>query len=194
MVASCVQNRRRPAVYLETERLILRDFIAEDWPAVLAYQHDERYLRYYPHTARTAADVRAFVQMFLDQQRAEPRLKFQPAIVLKQSGQLIGNCGLRLDAPDSHEADMGFELAPDHWGNGYATEAAQAILRVGFGEMGLHRIWAACIAENQASARVLQKLGMRLEGLLRDKECFKDRKWDVCLYAILAPEWEAQPV
>jgi ribosomal-protein-alanine N-acetyltransferase len=177
---------------LVTERLILREFRADDWPAVLAYQTDPRYLRYYAWTGRTEKEVRAFVQMFLDQQQARPRIKFQLAVTLQSSHRLIGNCGIRLEAPDAHEGDIGYELDPDHWGQGYATEAARAIVRFGFTELGLHRIWSWCIADNLGSARVLEKVGMRLEGRQRDNERFKGRWWDTLLYAILEDEWRAQ--
>jgi ribosomal-protein-alanine N-acetyltransferase len=177
---------------LSTERLLLRDFVAGDWPAVLAYQSDPRYLRFYPWTGRTAEDVRTFVQTFLDQQQQQPRYKFQLVITLRGDSRLIGNCGLRQDSPDAPQADLGFELDPVHWGQGYATEAARALLRFGFEERGLHRIWAHCLAENTAAARVLEKIGMKREGRQRENQWFKGRGWDTLLYAILEQEWGAQ--
>jgi RimJ/RimL family protein N-acetyltransferase len=65
-------------------------------------------------------------------------------------------------------------------------------VRFGFTELGLHRIWSWCIADNLGSAHVLEKVGMRLEGRQRDKEHFKGRWWDRLLYAILQDEWRAQ--
>lgn len=172
-----------------TERLHLREFIAEDWRAVLAYQADPRYQRYYDLTAPTGQGARDFVAMFLAQQQAQPRLKFQLAVTLKRTGALIGNCGVRLQAPGAQEADIGYELNPEQWGQGYASEAARTMVAFGFTELGVHRIWAHCIADNAASARVLEKLGMRQEGRLREQEYFKGRWWDTLLYAILEPEW-----
>jgi len=177
---------------LTTDRLILREFVERDWPAVLAYQTDPLYLRYYHWTERTEADVRAFVQMFLAQQQAQPRLKFQLAVILKAEEQLIGNCGIRLDEPDGHKANIGYELAPPYWGQGYATEAAQVIVAFGFSELRVHRIEADCIAENIGSVRVLEKLGMRREGHLRENEWIKNRWWDTFLYGLLVDEWRAQ--
>ncbi len=173
---------------LHTDRLILREFVADDWPAVLAYQSDPRYLRLYEWTARSEADVRAFVQMFIDQQQQQPRTRFQLAVTLKTDGRLIGNCGIRLPAAGSHDADIGYELAPDEWGHGYATEAARAIVRFGFEELGLHRISADTVADNIASTRVLTKLGMTLEGRLRDKLYYKGRYWDVLLFGMIRPD------
>jgi RimJ/RimL family protein N-acetyltransferase len=177
---------------LLTERLILREFNESDWPEVLAYQSDPRYLRYYEWTERTPEAAREFVRVFLAQQQEHPRLKFQLAITLRSDGRLIGNCGLRLASADAREGDLGYELSPQYWGRGYATEAARAIVDFGYGELRLHRIWSWCIAENVASARVLDKLGMRLEGRLREKEYFKGQWWDTLLFAVLEHEWRAQ--
>lgn len=177
---------------LQTTRLILRDFLADDWSSVLAYQRDPRYLRFYAWERRIPGDVQRFVQMFIDQQHEEPRTRFQLAITLRLTGELIGNVGLRRSAAWSHDAEIGYELAPDQWGNGYATEAAGEILRYGFEDLGLHRIAAWTIAENGASARVLEKIGMTLEGRLRDRESFKGRYWDVLMYAMLADDWRSQ--
>ena len=119
---------------LTTKRLVLREFEEEDWPAVLAYQTDPRYLRYYDWTQRTEQDVRAFARMFIVQREEEPRTKFQLAITLAPGGQLIGNCGIRMKTPGVREADLGYELDPRYWENGYATEAARALLAFGFQE------------------------------------------------------------
>ena len=177
---------------LLTERLILREFVANDRADVLAYQSDPLYLRFYHWTGRTVEEVQQFVQMFLDQQQEQPRTKFQLAVILRGENQLIGNCGVRMEAADASEADIGFELAPERWGNGYATEAAQAIVMFGFAELHLHRIWAQCIADNGGSARVLEKLGMRQEGRLRENEWIKGRWRDTLIYGILDNEWHSR--
>ena len=158
---------------------------------MLAYQNDPLYLRYYHWTERSAEDVQAFVQMFLDGQAEQPRTKFQLAVTLKFDRQLIGNCGIRINNPDLREANIGYELASNYWGLGYGTEAARAILRFGFADLGMHRIWATTVAPNQGSARVLEKLGMRLEAREREKEWIKDRWVDSLTYAILDHEWRA---
>ena len=178
---------------LTTKRLVLREFEEEDWRAVLAYQSHPLYLRYNPWTHRTEQDARAFVRRFIGQHEEEPRAKYQLAITLASDGQLIGNAGIRMKALDDWEADIGYELDPRYWGYGYASEAAGALLAFGFQELGLHRIWAWCIAENIASARVLEKIGMRQEGHLRENEWMKDHWWDTLLYAILEDEWQTRP-
>ena len=176
---------------LETQRLILRDFVKDDWQAVLAYQSDPLYLRYYEWTDRTPEAVQEFVSWFLDHQIQNPRIKYQLAAMLKSSNQLIGNCGIRMDDPNALEANIGYELDPKHWNNGYATEAAHAIVDFGFSRFGVHRVWSWCVADNVGSAHVLEKLGMRLEGRLRENEYYKGRWWDTLIYAILVDEWNA---
>ena len=178
---------------ITTKRLVLREFSEEDWSAILTYQSDPRYLRYYDWSERTEQNVRAFVRMFIAQRETEPRIKYQLAITIPSSGQLIGNCGIRKKIPDVQDADIGYELDPRYWGYGYATEAASAILAFGFRELALHRIWAWCIAENVASAHVLEKLGMRQEGHLRENEWMQGRWWDTLLYAMLENEWQIHP-
>ena len=175
---------------LTTDRLRLREFVAADWQAVRAYQSDPRYLRFYQWEERSEADVRAFVQMFIGFQQEAPRRTFQLAITLPESGELIGNCGIRVRDPAARAADIGYELDPRFWGHGYATEAARAMLAYGFGPLDLHRITAECLAENTASAHVLEKIGMRREGHLRENIWMKGRWWDTLHYAILASEWQ----
>jgi RimJ/RimL family protein N-acetyltransferase len=136
--------------------------------------------------------VQAFLARFIAQQERQPRLKFQLAITLPTTGQLIGNAGIRIKTAGGHEADIGYELDPQHWGLGYASEAARSLVQLGFDQLRLHRISAHCLTENLASARVLEKLGMRLEGRQRDSERFKGRYWDTLHYAILDHEWQAR--
>ena len=174
---------------IKTERLILREFVPDDWPAVLAYQQDPRYLQFYPFFTRTESDAKEFVQWFLDEQAESPRRRFQLAVVLRESGELIGNAGIRRKPENDWEADIGYEIAPEHWRRGYATEAAAALIDHGFSQMGLHRISSWCIAENGASARVSEKLGLREEGRLRENEFFKDRWWDTLVFGLLRDEW-----
>ena len=176
-------------MHITTQRLALRDFTIEDWSDVLAYQSDPRYLRFYPWTGRTEEEVREFVQMFVDQQVERPRRKFQLAITLPDRTGLIGNCGIRRKPDNEWEADIGYELAPEYWGRGLATEAARAMVDYGFQELGVRRISSWCIADNIASSRVLEKAGLRAEGRLRENEYFKGRWWDTLLYGMLREDW-----
>ena len=176
---------------ITTERLVLREFGEDDWRAVLEYQRDPLYLRFYPWEDRSEADARDFVELFRGWQTERPRRRFQLAITLRGDGYLIGNCGLRRKADNEWEADLGYELSPGHWGCGYATESARAMVDFGFRELGLRRISSWCIADNAASARVLERLGCLQEGRLRRNEFFKGRWWDTLLFGLLADEWQS---
>lgn len=176
---------------IETERLILRDFVIDDWLAVLAYQRDARYNRFYPDrwVNRSDDEVRAFVQGLIDCQREQPRRIFQLAITLPGTDEVIGNCGVRRHPESEWEADIGYEFNPEYWGRGYATEVARRLIAFGFGELRVHRVSARCIADNLASANVLRKVGMRLEGRIREHEYFQGRWWDSLDFGLLKAEW-----
>jgi RimJ/RimL family protein N-acetyltransferase len=175
---------------IETERLILRELVKDDWQRVFEYQSDPLYLRYYEWTERTPEAVQEFVSWLMERQTQKPRIKFQLAVTLKSNHLLIGNCGIRMDHANAFQADIGYELDPRYWNHGYATEAAHAIVDFGFSRFDLHRVWSWCVADNLGSAHVLEKLGMRREGYLRENEYYRDRWWDTLMYAILADEWE----
>ena len=173
-----------------TQRLVLREFVESDWADVLAYQRDPRYLRYYPWSFRTEADVRDFVQLFLDWQWERPRGRYQLALTLKGTRELIGNCGIRRNPDRNGEAEIGYELAPTHWGKGYATEAARVLVNFGFRELGIERVSSWCIAENTPSARVLTRLGFQPVCQRRHGEFFKGRWWDTLHFALAREAWE----
>ncbi|HYW10635.1 MAG TPA: GNAT family N-acetyltransferase [Longimicrobium sp.] len=115
---------------LRTPRLVLREFTAEDWATTHAYQQDPRYLRYYDRDEVTERQTQAFIYSFILWQGEQPRIRTQLAITLAGSGELVGNVGLRREEPDAPMADLGYELSPTHWGRGFATEAARAMVNV----------------------------------------------------------------
>ena len=94
-----------------------------------------------------------------------------------------------LDVHDGRQAEIGWVFAPDVQGAGYATEAARALVRVAFEEVGVHRVWAQLEPANTASARICERLGMRREALFEGASWFKERWTDLAVYAIRADEW-----
>ena len=110
------------------------------------------------------------------------------AITDGSSGTLIGAIGLTI-APPHARGELGYWLGVPFWNRGYCTEAGLAMLDLGFGQLGLHRIQARHLTRNPASGRVLQKLGMRHEGVNRHGMRKNDRFEDLAVYAILADEW-----
>lgn len=172
-----------------TERLTLREYSIDDWRDVLAYQSDPVYLRYYPWLDRSEASVKDFIQQFITTKGEDPRLMYQLAITINGNHRVVGSAGIRLESPESTSGDIGIELSPEHWGKGLAAEAGRAILRFGFEDLSLHRVWARLIADNTRSVRLVERLGMLQEGRLRENEWFKGRWWDTLVYGMLDYEW-----
>ena len=110
------------------------------------------------------------------------------AIVLKASGALIGAIGLVLKLKQEN-AELGYWIGKPFWGQGYCTEAGRAVLRYAFTELRLHRVHAHHFSNNPASGRVMQKLGMRHEGCLRQHVKKWDAFFDVEAYGILGSEF-----
>ncbi|MGZ3684350.1 MAG: GNAT family N-acetyltransferase, partial [Bdellovibrionota bacterium] len=110
------------------------------------------------------------------------------AVSLK-GGRHIGGVRLGIQSQANRIADIGYALRHDHWGSGYGTELARAILEFGFRNCGLHRIWATADPENRASWRVLEKCGMKREGLLRENLLVRGSWRDSILYSILEGEF-----
>ncbi len=171
---------------LETARLKLRPYsnadIAELLPLIGAREVAATTLRI-PHPY-TEKDAREF--MADSQNESECRL----AITLRSDGRLIGGIGLRI-APQHKNAELGYWLGVPYWGKGYATEAAHEMLRYGFEDLRLHRIFASHFKNNPLSGRILKKLGMHYEGCQREHV----RKWaqfiDSELYGMLRRDWDA---
>ena len=149
---------------LETERLRLRRFRLTDVKEVFDYASSEENTRFLSwSTHQSEEDSCRFLRM--EEENALLGEQYNWAIVEKESGRLVGSAGLtRLDA-ERRSAELGYVLHRDVWGRGYATEISSGLLRFGFREAGLERIHAYCFPENDASRRVLEKLGMRYLGL-----------------------------
>lgn len=174
---------------VQTERLILRDFVSNDWKAVHHYASDPQVVHFLPFGPSTEEDTKDFIQRVIASQQAKPRQNFEMAVTLKANRQLIGGCRISVTNPDNKGGSIGYCLNGQFWGQGYATEAAKALLDLGFNQLGLHRIYALCDPENEASARVLERIGMRREGYLRENLWIKGKWCDTILYAILEHEW-----
>ncbi|MBA3450587.1 MAG: GNAT family N-acetyltransferase [Chloroflexia bacterium] len=174
---------------LTTERLMLREFAADNWQALHAIESLPEVARYQSFDPRTVAESRAYVQETSQHESDDPRLTYDLAVILRSADRLIGRCGLGITDDDHREAMLWYTLHPDEWGRGFTTEAARAVVDAGFRELRLHRIWADCDPANIASWRVLEKLGMRREGHLRENAWIKGEWVDSLIYAILDREW-----
>lgn len=176
-------------VYLQSERLVLREWREEDFDAVRKYAADPEVVRHMVWGPDSDQDTRRFLRASVETAHAEPRITYEFAVTLRESGELIGGCSIRLRSVENRSGDLGYTLRRDCWGKGYATECARELLRFGFGTLNLHRIWATCDARNAASARVLAKIGMQPEGRRRE-DVFQRGEWrDTLLFAILESEF-----
>ena len=175
---------------LQTERLMLREFEEDDWLAVHEYASDPDVVKFMTWGPNTEEQTRDFVARQIASQREEPRNHYGLAVVLKRQNRLMGSIALNVSSPANRGGWIGYSLARQFWGHGYATEAARAVVAFGFEQLDMHRIFATCDPENVASARVLEKIGMRREGHLREHEWLRGKWRDSYLYAILQHEWE----
>lgn len=177
---------------LTTERLRLRPFREDDFEAVHRYAGVYENVRYMIWGPNSEEDTRRFLREAAEQGKASPRWKWDFAVTLKDGGALIGGCGLYLKTRD--EAELGWILQRDYWKRGYGTEFARELLRFGFEDLKLHRICATCFAENYGSYRVMERNGMRLEGVFRQnrpgRPCDAEKWYDERHYALLKEEWE----
>lgn len=178
---------------LETERLILREISERDFDAVHAYASDPEVVEYVPWGPNTPQDTHDFLARTMTQAVAEPRLDYVFAVELRDSPGMLGSVGLYIRPGDQDQAMLGYAYAREAWGRGIATEAALAMVAMGFDVLGLRRIWAACDPENAGSRGVLEKVGMRVEGLLRDDMVIRGDVRDNLLWGILEREWRAMP-
>jgi RimJ/RimL family protein N-acetyltransferase len=170
---------------LLTPRLILREFTEGDVPDVHAYASRMETVRYTDWGPNTEEQTREFMARKILRQREEPRWTWDLAAQCRANGRVIGTVGVTITRQSHREGELGYVFSPDYWGQGYATEATVALLRFGFGELKLHRIFATCDPRNRASSRVLEKAGMRYEGHLRDHLIQRGAWRDSLLYAIL---------
>jgi RimJ/RimL family protein N-acetyltransferase len=167
---------------IETERLILRRFAPADWRAVHRYMSDQRVTAFLPEGLMSPARARAYAARNAKKPHAI-------AVIEKTSEQLIGHMAFHpWFAPATWE--VGWALARDRQGLGYATEAASALLSYAFGALGCHRVIATCQPQNPASWRVAEKLRMRREGHFKAGLAQPGGEWwDEYFYAILTEEF-----
>jgi [ribosomal protein S5]-alanine N-acetyltransferase len=175
---------------LETERLRLRAFTLEDadtFERLVSPREVTDGTLSFPHPVPEGWGVERINRM-LESRASGEHIEF--AIRSLETDELIGGIGLSITTRH-RRGSLGYWLGVDHWGKGYATEAARAVLRYGFSELGLHRIEAGHYPRNPASGRVLTKIGMQREGVMRAHLLKGDVFEDDVIYAILATDPQA---
>lgn len=176
---------------LETDRLILRPFTEADLPTLAEYRSDPEVARHQSWDAPySLAQAEAMLERMRLKEAGSPGAWHQVAIELKAGGELVGDCAFCvLDEDPPLQAEIGFTLAPGHQGRGYATEAVSRLLDHLFLTLKLHRVRGNCDVQNSASARLMDRVGMRCEAHFVENAWHKGRWSSELHFAILAREW-----
>ena len=184
----------RPQYPVAAGRVLLRPLAAGDVDAVLAYRSRADVCRYVPFEPMTRQDItERMAGPWARTELTEEGQALTLGVEVRETGELAGDVVLFWRSRLNAGGELGYVFNPDAGGRGYATEAASAMLRLGFDGLGLHRIIARIDERNEPSARLARRLGMRQEARLVRNELFKG-EWSTELdFAILADDWRAQP-
>lgn len=170
---------------IRTDRLLLRPFEEGDVDDVWAYQRLPEVARHMLREPRDRDGAEWSVRGMMAETGADRRYSF--AVVLPEPATVVGEVSLL--GCGGTNGEIGYVLHPGHQGRGLAAEATRAMFGLGFDELGMHRIFGLCSARNAASARLMERLGMRREGHFRHSRRVKGEWRDELVYAILAREW-----
>jgi RimJ/RimL family protein N-acetyltransferase len=180
----------RPDFPIETDRLLLRPFDDGDLDELFAIQSRPEVADFLYWEPRGRAEVAQQLDRLKSMTRIDDSSdSVRLAAVRRDTGELVGDYSLRLHSREHRQGEIGYITHPAHQGHGFATEGSLPLLRLGFEELGLHRIFASCDGRNAASARVMERLGMRREAHFRENELVKGAWTDELIYALLASEW-----
>ena len=175
-------------IELRTERLLLRPFRIADVDDVYAYAKDPEWARFLlpmipqPYTRRDAEEFIA--------RRVIASWSIDSAFAIVLDSVVVGGINLHVD--ERHEkGELGYSLVRAHWGKGLTTEAAREVVDWGFSQLGLAKVYASADLHNTGSWRVMEKIGMTREGVLRSHTKTQDGRADQVFYGILRTEWEA---
>lgn len=179
-------------VHIQTQRMILREFTRDDAEPLYTLNTSDAHQIYESDPIESLDDFRKVVDWIIEQRTVEPR-KFHYVVACLQDAEhtVIGSIHVTVHSYRHRQAEIGYTFSEAIWGQGYATEAARAMLEFAFIDLDMWRVYAGDIVhDNIASVRVAEKLGMRQEAHMRDAMYFKHRWWDTVTYAIRRPEWE----
>lgn len=183
----------RPSYPIETERLSLRPFCQDDLEGLYAYQSLPEVARYLYWEPRNMRESQEFLKQKMSASSVEKEGDWLVlAVVWRETGDLIGEVNLQWRSRQHRQGEIGYIFNPAYHGKGFATEAAEVVLRLGFEGLDLHRVVGRLDARNTASARVLERLGMRREAHLVHNEIVKGEWSDEVIYAMLRHEWDSR--
>ncbi|WP_066052112.1 GNAT family N-acetyltransferase [Robertmurraya korlensis] len=169
---------------LETERLVLREISKEDAEGIFACFSNVKVTRYYGQdTLENIEQAEAFVDFFANSFKENRGIRW--GIELKGTQGLIGTIGFNAWSTKHKRAEIGYEIHPNHWRKGYTFEAISKVIEHGFNEFGLTRIGAVVFTDNEASNKLLTKMGFLKEGVLRDYMYQNGEAYDTYVYSLL---------
>ena len=177
---------------LSTPRLILRRLEPGDAAAICGYRSLPEVARYQSWESFGLDAATRLIDEHRDTEPGVPGTWFQLAIVEKESGGVVGDCGLHCRKDDPRQMEVGVTLAPSHQGRGYATEALACLFDFVFGTLGKHRISAVTDAENLPAAALFRRLGFRQEAHFVEHLWFKGHWGSEFVFALLRQEWESR--
>ncbi len=186
------KRKLRPAapwLPLRTQRLILRPFREEDLDDIHEYGSDPKVTRFMDWGPNTPKISREYLDRALAEQQVWPRDVVNMAAEVAAEGKLIGSVRFAIIDASTLTADFGYTFNRAYWNQGYASEAAGALIDHAFGALGVRRIFATCDTRNAGSWAVMEKLGMRREAHFRQDAPGRTGWRDTFLYAVLADEW-----
>jgi RimJ/RimL family protein N-acetyltransferase len=184
-----VTEELKPWFPIRTARLLLRELRETDFDDVHEYAADPAVARFMDWGPNPHAQTAEYMERKREEQGRWPRDEVTLAVEHLADAKVIGSIRLAVSDRANLTGDLGYSFNGAYWRQGYASEAARVLIDVGFGVLGLHRIWAECDTENLGSWGVMEKLGMRREGHFRDGKLVKGAWRDRYLYAVLADEW-----
>ena len=177
-----------------TKRLCLRPFRAADLPTFVAYRSTPSVARYQSwDTTYSQADAERFLAEQQTVELGQPGEWVQLAAVDRETGELCGDCAVRIEDDEPASAEIGVTLAPEHQGRGLASEALGAVIATLFERFGVERVHAETDARNAAVHRLLERLRLRCEKRIPDAEWFKGEWVSLSIYAITREQWGREP-
>ena len=173
---------------IETERLLLRKITLNDASDMFEYASNPEVSEYTMWSTHVSLeDTKYFLKSLTKMYKRRELVDW--GIVHKAEKKFIGTCGFVEWSMTHSRAEIGYALSARYWSEGYMSEAVNAIIEFGFREMLLNRVMGRCEVNNIASARVMEKVGMQLEGILRQQLFVKGKYWDLKIYSILREEF-----
>jgi ribosomal-protein-alanine N-acetyltransferase len=172
-----------------TERLVLEDLTDQDLGNIQHIARDPRVMRYVLIWLENDEQIAGFMQYGVDESKRTDRMDYVLAIRIPRTGDFAGFVMLEIDPEHKTTAEVGCILLPEYWRAGYASEILRALLKFGFHDLSMHRIFGKCDDLNPPSAHVMEKCGLQYEGTIREHVWLRDHWRSTRYYGILAGEY-----